>query len=61
MKKRVNISIEEDVLDGIDKDRKFWGFNRSLFIAFMYKIYCKNDSGALLNEALNQLMKEETK
>lgn len=39
MKKRVNISISEDVLESMDKICGDWGINRSEFIVFLFLLY----------------------
>lgn len=41
MKKRVNISVEEEVLNSMDKICELWGFNRSEFIVFLFYLFTK--------------------
>ncbi len=41
MKKRVNISVEEEVLNSMDKICEKWGFNRSEFIVFLFFLFKK--------------------
>lgn len=39
MKKRVNISVEEEILNSMDKICEKWGFNRSEFIVFLFFLF----------------------
>ena len=39
MRKRVNISVEEEVLNSMDKICELWGFNRSEFIVFLFFLF----------------------
>ena len=55
MKKRVNISISEDVLESMDKIYGDWGINRSEFIVFLFFLYVH------LSNNVHICIEEETK